>query len=109
VQVSLIEPGPVLSDFRKNALRALKANVDITQSRHANTYQKSLARLEADGPAVPFTVGPEAVLKRVIHALESQNAKIRYPVTTPTYLLSFLKRLLPHRWFDALVGAVGKA
>ena len=109
VQVSLIEPGPVLSEFRKNALQALNANVDLTNSRHALTYQKSLARLSSKGAAVPFTVAPEVVLKCVLHALTQRRAKIRYPVTLPTHVLAVCKRLLPNRWFDALVAATSKA
>ena len=109
VKVSLIQPGPVLSEFRANALKALKANVDYSHSRHAKSYQQSLERLQTQGAAVPFTVGPEAVLKRVLHALESRRPKVRYPVTTPTYVLGGLKRLLPHSWFDAIVKAASKA
>lgn len=109
VRVSLIQPGPVLSDFRKNALLALKNNIDMNNSRHAHTYKQSLQRLEAEGAAVPFTVGPRDVLILVRHALESQNPKVRYPVTKPTYVLAFLKRLLPNRWFDAVVKAASKA
>ncbi len=109
VQVSLIQPGPVLSNFRKNALSALQANINMTQSRHAKTYALSLQRLQTEGAAVPFTVPPEAVLKRVLHALESKNPKVRYPVTQPTYVLAFLKRVLSHRLFDAVVKAASKA
>ena len=109
VKVSLIQPGPVLSEFRANALKALKANVDCENSRHAQSYQQSLERLQTQGAAVPFTVGPEAVLKRVLHALESRWPKVRYPVTTPTYILGVLKRLLPARGFDAVVKAASKA
>ena len=109
VKVSLIQPGPVLSEFRANALKALKTNIDCENSRHAQSYQQSLDRLQTQGAAVPFTVGPEAVLKRVLHALESRWPKVRYPVTTPTYILGVLKRLLPARWFDAVVKAASKA
>lgn len=109
IKVSLIEPGPVLSQFRHNALVALKANINRQQSRHAQIYEQSLQRLAAKGAAVPFTVGPEAVLQRVLHALESPKPKVRYSVTKPTYVLAFLKRLLPHRWFDAVVKAASKA
>lgn len=109
VQVSLIEPGPVISEFRNNALQALKANVGLTASRHATLYQKTLARLAAIGPAVPFTVAPEVVLGCVLHALTQPCAKIRYRVTVPTHVLAVLKRLLPSRWFDVLVAASNKA
>lgn len=46
VFVSLIEPGPIRSLFRKNALKALHENVDIKNSRHREKYQASIDRLE---------------------------------------------------------------
>ncbi len=63
-------------------------------------------RLLKEGPAVPFTLGPEAVLKAVIHALEAKRPKLRYYVTFPTHLFAFLRRILPFRWLDWIVGKV---
>jgi hypothetical protein len=65
------------------------------------------ARLLKEGPAAPFTLPPEAVLKRVIHALESPRPRARYPVTLPTYLLAALRRLLPARALDRVLRRVG--
>lgn len=103
IQVSLIEPGPVVSRFRANAQRMFEATIDIEHSVHKAKYQAMRARLEKTGPAQPFTLPPEAVLKRVIHALESRRAQPRYYVTFPTYLLGYLKRLLSSRGFDWLL------
>jgi hypothetical protein len=49
---------------------------------------------------------PEAVLKKVIHALESRNPKPRYYVTFPTYLFGYLKRILSTRALDKLLAKV---
>lgn len=103
VHISLIEPGPILSDFRKNALSALKANVAIEKSRFRSQYQDSITRLNKPGAAVKFTLGPEAVYRRVKHALESPKPKPRYYVTFPTYLIGYLKRLLSTRMMDKLL------
>jgi hypothetical protein len=48
----------------------------------------------------PFSLGPEAVLKRVIHALEARRPKARYYVTFPTWLFGTLRRILPTRALD---------
>ncbi len=103
IHVSLIEPGPIASQFRANSLRALRANVDIAKSVHRDKYQGAIARLEKEGPAAPFTLQPGAVLKRVIHALESPHPRVRYPVTKPTYFFAVLKRILPARWLDKVL------
>lgn len=106
VQVSLIEPGPILSDFRKNALSALKSNIDMEHSRHREKYQAAVERLSKTGPAMRFTQGPEAVYKRLKHALESKRPKPRYYVTVPTYLMGCLKRILSTRSMDRILGKI---
>ncbi len=105
IQVSLIEPGPIRSQFRANALRMWKQHIDADNSVHRARYQAMADRLEKQGPATPFTLPPEAVLKRVIHALESPRPRIRYPVTFPTYLFAFLKRVLSARMLDRVLMA----
>jgi short-subunit dehydrogenase len=103
IQVSLIEPGPIDSDFRKNALKAFYANIDMNSSVHKQHYQYEIQRLEAEKSTAPFTLPPEAILQKVIAALESKHAKPRYFVTFPTYLLSSLKRVLPITWLDKVL------
>ena len=103
IHVSLVEPGPILSRFRANALIALQQHIDIENSVHKERYQQVLERLNKEGPAVPFTLPPEAVLKKVIHALEARKPRVRYYVTVPTYLFGYLKRVLPTRTLDRLL------
>jgi len=103
IDVSLVEPGPITSRFRSNALAAMERHIDIEHSVHAERYRNQLARLKKPGPAAPFTLPPEAVLKRVVHALESPRPRARYPVTVPTYLFGILRRLLPTRWMDRVL------
>jgi NAD(P)-dependent dehydrogenase (short-subunit alcohol dehydrogenase family) len=106
ISVSLIEPGPILSHFRKNAHIAYQRNIDKENSPYRQVYEKMEERLQTEGPAVPFTLGPEAVLEKVIHALESRRPKDRYYVTFPTYLFAYLKRILPGRMLDRLLGSI---
>jgi NAD(P)-dependent dehydrogenase (short-subunit alcohol dehydrogenase family) len=103
IHVSLIEPGPITSQFRANAFAKYQQNIHKEQSAHQQTYDAIEQRLTKQGPAVPFTLPPEAVVKKLIHALESNSPKVRYYVTFPTYLFAVLKRLLPHRWLDWLL------
>jgi len=105
--VSLVEPGPIESQFRANAVKELKQHIDIKKSVHYKKYLGVLERLNKPGPAAPFTLPPEAVLKRVIHALEAKKPKPRYYVTFPTYLFAFLKRILSHRQLDHILAKAG--
>lgn len=103
IHVVLIEPGPILSRFRANALAAFHRHVDADASIHADTYRSILSKLETEGPVAPFTLPPEAVLRKVIRALESPRPRTRYPVTVPAIAFSWFRRFLPARWVDRLV------
>jgi NAD(P)-dependent dehydrogenase (short-subunit alcohol dehydrogenase family) len=107
IHVCLIEPGPILSRFRDNAHAAFQRHIRAEISPHGEKYAAMAARLLKEGPAAPFTLPPEAVLKRVIHALESARPRARYPVTVPTYLFAALRRLLPTRALDAILRRAG--
>ncbi|AWB68133.1 short-chain dehydrogenase [Saccharobesus litoralis] len=106
IHVSLIEPGPILSQFRANAMAQIEKSVDIENSVYTQQYQGILNRLKKEGPAAPFTLPPEAVYKRVERILKSNKPKPRYYVTFPTYLFGFLKRILPATWLDKIIGSV---
>ena len=108
IQLSLIEPGPITSQFRHNALASLQQYIDIESSIHKEDYQTAIARLEKTVSTTPFTLGPEAVYAKLLHALEAKKAKTRYYVTFPTYLLGYLRRVLPTSWLDRMLAKTGK-
>jgi len=99
----LIEPGPIESRFRANALAAYKKNIDVERSVHREAYRATENRLLKEGPAVPFTLPPKAVLDKVIKALESRKPRPRYYVTVPTWLFGGLKRILSSRALDRVL------
>jgi NAD(P)-dependent dehydrogenase (short-subunit alcohol dehydrogenase family) len=103
IHVSLIEPGPIASKFRENALRQFRRHIDLDRSVHREAYLAQIARLEKPGAAVPFTLPPRAVVDRLIHALDSPRPRARYYVTLPTFLVGYARRLLPSRGMDRLL------
>ena len=107
IHVSLIEPGPIESQFRANAYRAFQQHIEVESSVHRERYTKMIQRFETSGNVQPFTLPPDAVLKCVVHALGSRQPKIRYPVTFPTYLFTWLKRVLSDRMLDRILRRVG--
>ncbi len=106
IEIVLIEPGPITSKFRDNALFMFEQNIDISRSAHRETYKALSERLRHEGPAVPFTLPADAVAEKVIHALEASKPKIRYYVTFPTYLFAALRCLLPWRTLDRVLRKV---
>jgi NAD(P)-dependent dehydrogenase (short-subunit alcohol dehydrogenase family) len=103
VHVVLIEPGPIESRFRKNAYNAYKRHIDPRASVHRDRYLKMEQRLLKEGPVAPFTLPPQAVLKKVVRALESPRPKARYYVTFPTGLFAVLKRVLTQNMLDKVL------
>jgi NAD(P)-dependent dehydrogenase (short-subunit alcohol dehydrogenase family) len=108
IHVSLVEPGPILSRFRANSMEKYRENIDAQASPFREIYASMEARLKKQGAAAPFTLGPEAVLKVVVHALEARRPRVRYPVTFPTWLFATLRRLLPGRALDWVLRGVSK-
>lgn len=103
VRVSLIEPGPIASRFRENAAAAFLRNIATEHSPHRAAYEEVAQRLRSSGDPAPFTLGPEAVCRALIHAIESPRPRARYYVTVPTYLLAALRWLLPRSLLDRVL------
>jgi NAD(P)-dependent dehydrogenase (short-subunit alcohol dehydrogenase family) len=108
IYFSLIEPGPISSRFRHNAYKHYEKHIKGKPSPHQATYEEMEKRLNKEGAAVPFTLTPEAVLKPLIHALESNRPKIRYYVTVPTYLFAYFRHVLPYSWMDWIMRKIPK-
>ena len=101
VHVVLIEPGPIASRFLENALAAYRRNIDLEGSAHRDIYRDRLSRMEQGGDQT-FKLGPEAVVNKLIRALESAKPKARYYVTVPTFVAALLRRVLPTRALDVV-------
>ncbi len=103
IDVILLQPGPINTKFRANALAAFKENIDSEGSVHHAQYQQQVDRLSNKKPTAKFTLEPKSVTKALIHALESKRPKARYRITIPTHLFAIFKRILPTRWLDKLL------
>jgi len=100
IYVVLVEPGPIVSRFRENCVPHFEKHIDWRNSVHRAQYEAQMARLNKPGPAAPFTLPAEAVLEKVVQALESPQPRSRYPVTVPAVAFWWLKRFLPVRAMD---------
>ncbi|GAA7016365.1 SDR family oxidoreductase [Helicobacter pylori] len=95
IQVCLIEPGPVKSnwektafenDERKDSLYALE--VDAAKTFYASVYENALSA--------------KAVAQKIVFLSMSQKIKARYLIGLKTQLLLALYRILPSSWYDSL-------
>jgi NAD(P)-dependent dehydrogenase (short-subunit alcohol dehydrogenase family) len=105
ILVSLIEPGPITSDMRKNNADQFFEWIDWKNSVHSEDYKKGLVKRFSEKKEVldPFELPAEAVCKKLIHALESSRPRARYRVTTPAYIMNVLRRVLPTSLLDWVV------
>lgn len=105
IKYILIEPGPIATRIRENAIPHFEKWIDWKSSRKREYYEKTfrprLYRLDKRRDA--FEKPPAAVTKKLIHALEARRPRKRYFVTTPTYFASLIARLLPTTWQDMLL------
>jgi NAD(P)-dependent dehydrogenase (short-subunit alcohol dehydrogenase family) len=102
IHVSTIEPGPIATRFVEHALAAFNKNIKVETSHYKPAYERQSARL-GKGGSNRFKLPPEAVLEKLVHALESQRPRAHYYVTTPTHLMGLARRIMPQRLMDHFV------
>ncbi len=107
IKIILIEPGPITSEIRKNAIPHFEKWIDWEKSPLSEKYRKIfIPRLYADGKKDRFELPASAVTKKLIHALDSKSPKACYYITTSTYLAALLKWILPTEFLDRILAKV---
>jgi NAD(P)-dependent dehydrogenase (short-subunit alcohol dehydrogenase family) len=103
IAVSIIEPGPILSEFRRTAARKANETLDMEQTRFGDLYDNAISRrLQREKKPGFFRKGPEAVAEKILHALSSRYPKIRYCVTPSAYAGAWISRLVPF-WLQDMI------
>ena len=103
IRVVLIEPGPIDTLIRINSRAPFRKWIDWQDSARRQVYEERIIpRLEAEHVPNRFELPPEAVVKKLVHALESPRPRPRYYVTTPTHIMGTARRILPTRALDWL-------
>ncbi len=59
IEVSMIEPGPIASQFTYNAAMHARANIDLEHSVHRELYQRQMAKLESGGTKSKTSLAPK--------------------------------------------------
>lgn len=105
IKVITLEPGPITAKIRVNAQPHFEKWIDWENSAQRDLYENGLIpRLyDESGGKDAFELPASAVTKKLVHALESNRPKPRYYVTTPTYIMGILRRLLTTRALDRIL------
>lgn len=104
IHVSLLEPGPIESHFLATTLSTFTSHIDTDRSPHREAYARRLEQMRS-GKAKGrlFKLGPDAVVAKLVHAVESRRPRARYRIGAMTKGASALKRLLPDALLDRIV------
>lgn len=105
IQVVLLEPGPVTSRIRANSVPYFEKWIGWETSPRAQQYRDSLIpRLYAQKEGKDmFELPPSAVTAKLLRILNTPSPRPRYYVTTATYIMGTLRRILPTRMLDWLL------
>jgi NAD(P)-dependent dehydrogenase (short-subunit alcohol dehydrogenase family) len=104
IDVILIEPGPIRTKIRANAIPHFERWIDWKASARSAEYAGLLHRLYKPSEKPDrFELPPAAVTAKLVRALEDPRPAPRYFVTTPTYAMNLARRMLPTRWLDGVL------
>ncbi|RIY34083.1 SDR family NAD(P)-dependent oxidoreductase [Psittacicella gerlachiana] len=97
IQVSLLNPGPVITKFRTRALQESQNSFEHASSHLQKEYQEQQERL-TNTNRKRFTSTPEDLANIAVKALTSRKQKVYYLVGLPTYFMWYLQKFVPVNW-----------
>ncbi|MHA2940016.1 SDR family oxidoreductase [Vibrio sp. RC27] len=103
IKIAILEPGPIETQFRTNALEAFNRWINVKNSYHEKIYKIQMDRLNSETSNNRFVLPAEGCLPAIYHALEAPSPKLRYRITQPTKVFAVLKRILPGKLLDKLL------
>jgi NAD(P)-dependent dehydrogenase (short-subunit alcohol dehydrogenase family) len=106
VDVVIIEPGAIKTEFGETAVKAMDANDD---SGPYTSFNNGMAQATLDayekGPLKLLGGEPDDVAKVIEKALKARKPKPRYKVTASAHMFVGTRRLLSDRMWDRFIGA----
>jgi NAD(P)-dependent dehydrogenase (short-subunit alcohol dehydrogenase family) len=102
VEVILIEPGYIVTNFQQTAKQLAQPYVEAAKnSPYAKIYAGAWEGANKGRGSSKTT--PEDCARVILEAIESSHPKARYPVTSMAKWLSIGKRLLPDTFLDSIM------
>ncbi len=104
VAVSLVEPGPIETAFRKSSReRARTQQENFGRSHFEKYYREQMGEAGTKKLSHMFMLSPESVARKIAHAIESPRPRRRYPVTAVAHMMEFLRAFVPDGMIDRLM------
>ncbi|MDR3492745.1 MAG: SDR family NAD(P)-dependent oxidoreductase [Gammaproteobacteria bacterium] len=103
IHVSIIAPGPIETKLQDNAHQHYVETLKGKQTIHTELYKEMEKFLILPPDKKHFiTSEPDAVVKKLIHALESPNPSAHYFIGWAAQIFAFLRRILPDKLMDSI-------
>jgi NADP-dependent 3-hydroxy acid dehydrogenase YdfG len=103
VDVILIEPGLIVTNFGEVASGSVKAASGEGAYGDFNRKVAKVTENAYKGPMAKLGSGPEAVAQTIAKALGAKRPKARYPVTASAHLMINQRRFTPDRVWDLMM------
>jgi len=104
VRVALVEPGNVRTGIWDKHIRSVEALLERSQPEARRLYERALrADVEMVRGLRTGGADPQSVARAVLHAVDSENPRSRYPVGLDARIFSVLLRFVPSSVSDRLV------
>ncbi|MDC0012988.1 SDR family NAD(P)-dependent oxidoreductase [Octadecabacter sp.] len=104
IKIVTMNTGPVTSKIREKSIPHFEKWIDWENSPRRDQYERGLRkRLYEDTGPDAFELPASAVTAKLLKACTHPNPKPRYYVTTPTYLMGFLRRILTSCGLDRVL------
>ena len=98
IQVALIQPGFILTEFLDVASRISRPVLD-----NAGPYAPYLQELSSNQQkARKFAGQPEQIAELIFRALTDKHPRFRYAGPRHAHLFLAMKRFMPEKWFDSI-------
>lgn len=100
IDVVIIEPGPILTEW--NAIARQNMLQNSADTAYASQAQSVFRRLEtADSPRM--SSAPEVVARKIVAAATARNPRARYPVGKGAGTIVRARKVLPDRALDVVI------
>lgn len=103
IDVVIIEPGPILSEWNTIARESL---VERSRGTVYERRAKAMARQFERTDSPRFSSGPEAVAEKVMRAVTAVQPAARYPAGRGARAITLTRRLLPDRAMDLVIRTI---
>lgn len=103
VDVAIIEPGLIVTDFGETAAGSL---AEVDEHGPYADFNAEVAKVTANaytGSMARFGAGPEAVAAKISKVLSANRPNPRYKVTASAKLMMGMRRLMTDRMWDRMV------